>query len=48
VSVADVEVEIESARGPIPALFTPPAGGVEAPSAVVMVGGADGGFDGPA
>jgi alpha/beta superfamily hydrolase len=39
------EVGIETARGPVPCLWDEAAG---ATRAVVMVGGADGGFDGPA
>ncbi len=46
--MATVELEIESARGPIPALYSPPPAATDAPAAVIMVGGADGGFDGPA
>ena len=43
-----VELEIESARGPIAALYSPPPAGADGPAVAVMVGGADGGFDGPA
>ncbi len=49
--MATVELEIESARGPISALYSPPpadASDSAAAAAVIMVGGADGGFDGPA
>ncbi|MPZ97878.1 MAG: alpha/beta hydrolase [Dehalococcoidia bacterium] len=40
------EVTIESSRGPIAGLYDPPADGTR--GAVLMVGGADGGFEGPA
>ncbi len=46
--MATVELEIESARGPIAALYSPPPAETDAAAAVIMVGGADGGFDGPA
>jgi alpha/beta superfamily hydrolase len=41
-----LEIEIPSARGPIQALYEAPPG--DSRAAVLMVGGADGGFDGPA
>ncbi|MGE3855896.1 MAG: alpha/beta hydrolase family protein [Dehalococcoidia bacterium] len=45
--MADEPISIPTARGEVAARFTAPAGDGDGP-AVLLVGGADGGFDGPA